>query len=90
MKFSARPAQAVTIQRMLDETYQLIALRMGAGKTVATLTAVQRLGLKTLVVAPKRVAELVWHTEASKWDHLSGLRVSKVLGPIAARLDRLT
>ena len=52
MKFSARPAQAVTIQRMLDETYQLIALRMGAGKTVATLTAVMRLEMKTLVVAP--------------------------------------
>jgi len=89
MKFLARPAQAVTIQRMLDETYQLIALRMGAGKTVATLTAVQRLGLKTLVVAPKRVAELVWHTEAAKWDHLSGLRVSKVLGPLKQRAEGL-
>ena len=89
MKFSVRPAQAVTIQRMLDEPYQLIALRMGAGKTVATLTAVEQLGMKTLVVAPKRVAELVWHTEAGKWDHLSSLIVSKLLGPIAARLEAL-
>ena len=89
MKFSARPAQAVTIQRMLDETYQLIALRMGAGKTVATLTAVMRLEMKTLVVAPKRVAELVWHTEAAKWDHLSSLRVSKVLGPVKQRMEGL-
>ena len=74
---------------MLDETYQLIALRMGAGKTVATLTAIERLGMKALVVAPKRVAELVWHTEAAKWDHLSSLTVSKVLGPIAARVEAL-
>jgi SNF2 family DNA or RNA helicase len=74
---------------MLDEPYQLIALRMGAGKTVATLTAVEQLGMKTLVVAPKRVAELVWHTEAGKWDHLSSLIVSKLLGPIAARLEAL-
>jgi superfamily II DNA or RNA helicase len=59
---------------------------MGAGKTVATLTAVEQLGMKTLVVAPKRVAELVWRTEAGKWDHLSSLTVSKVLGPIAARV----
>jgi SNF2 family DNA or RNA helicase len=89
MKYSARPAQAVTTQRMLDEPYQLIALRMGGGKTVATLTAVAQMGTKTLVVAPKRVAELVWHTEAGKWDHLSGLRVTKVLGPLAARLEAL-
>jgi hypothetical protein len=29
---------------MMDEPYQLIALRMGAGKTVATLTAVGQMG----------------------------------------------
>ena len=90
MKFSARPAQAVTIQRMVDEAYQLIALRMGAGKTVATLTAIGQMGVKALVVAPKRVAELVWHAEAGKWDHLSSLTVSKVLGPSPARLEALT
>ena len=89
MKFSARPAQAVTIQRMVDEAYQLIALRMGAGKTAATLTAIGQMGVKALVVAPKRVAELVWHAEAGKWDHLSSLTVSKVLGPIPARLEAL-
>ena len=90
MKYLARSAQAVTTQRMLEEPYQLIALRMGAGKTVATLTAVEQMGMKTLVVAPKRVAELVWHTEAGKWDHLSNLTLSKLLGPIAARLEALT
>ena len=77
MLYSSRPAQAVTQARMLENPYQLVALRMGGGKTVATLTAINELMFdrfdlsKTLVVAPKRVAEMVWHREAAKWDHLA-------------------
>lgn len=60
-------------------------LDMGLGKTVATLTAVQQLMddcevSSTLVVAPKKVAETTWSTEAGKWEHLRGLRVSRVMG----------
>ena len=33
-----------------------------------------------LVIAPLRVAQTVWATEAQKWDHLRHLRVSRVLG----------
>lgn len=40
---------------------------------------------RVLVIAPKRVAESTWTTEADKWDHLSGLRISKVLGSQADR-----
>ena len=89
MKFLPRPAQAVTIQKMIGEPYQLIALRMGAGKTVAALTAIQALGMKTLVVAPKRVAELVWKAEAGKWDHLGHLGIGKVLGSPTERIRAL-
>ena len=32
------------------------------------------------MVAPKKVAETTWSTEADKWEHLRGLRVVKVLG----------
>lgn len=58
---------------------------MGLGKTVSTLTAVQQLiddceVSRVLVVAPKKVAETTWSTEAEKWEHLRGLRVVKVLG----------
>ena len=35
---------------------------------------------KVLVIAPLRVAEDTWTTEADKWDHLKHLRISKVLG----------
>lgn len=43
--------------------------------------AVQRV----LIVAPKKVAEATWQDEAAKWDHLSGLRLSTVLGSAAQR-----
>lgn len=95
MLYSARPAQAVTQARMLENPYQLVALRMGGGKTVATLTAINELMFdrfdlsKTLVVAPKRVAEMVWHREAAKWDHLAKLRVAKVLGTKDQRMRGL-
>jgi SNF2 family DNA or RNA helicase len=95
MLYSSRPAQAVTQARMLENPYQLVALRMGGGKTVATLTAINELMFdrfdlsKTLVVAPKRVAEMVWHREAAKWDHLAKLRVAKVLGTKDQRMRGL-
>lgn len=60
-------------------------LDMGLGKTVSTLTAVQEMIddceiTRTLVVAPKKVAETTWSTEAEKWNHLQGLKVVKVMG----------
>ena len=95
MLYSSRPAQRVTQARMMENPYQLIALRMGGGKTVATLTVINELMFdrfdlsKTLVVAPKRVAEMVWHREAAKWDHLAKLRVAKVLGTKDQRMRGL-
>ena len=35
---------------------------------------------RVLVIAPKKVAEGTWSTEAQKWDHLRDLRISTVLG----------
>ena len=40
---------------------------------------------RILVIAPKRVAEGTWSTEARKWDHLQDLRISTVLGTEAQR-----
>jgi len=60
-------------------------LDMGLGKTVVSLTVAKELlddfaVDKILVIAPKRVAEDTWTRESAKWDHLNGLRISKVLG----------
>ena len=42
-----------------------------------------------LVIAPKRVAENTWSKEASKWEHLQHLRVSRVMGTEKQRLAAL-
>lgn len=61
-------------------------LDMGLGKTVVTLTAINRLMYeelevqRVLVIAPKRVAEDTWSRESGKWDHLRHLKLSKILG----------
>lgn len=69
-------------------------LDMGLGKTVVTLTRIKELIdalviRRALVIAPLRVAETTWSTEAEKWDHLKGLRVSCVIGDADRRKRRL-
>jgi SNF2 family DNA or RNA helicase len=95
MRFSPREVQRIAIERVLSAKEQLIALRMGAGKSAVVLTALQELlhdrfevG-RCLIVAPKRVAELVWAQEAGKWDHTQGLRVERVLGTREQRVAAL-
>jgi SNF2 family DNA or RNA helicase len=59
---------------------------MGAGKTAATLFALDSLALAeddiypALVLAPLRVAKSTWPEEAAKWDGLKHLRVVSVTG----------
>ena len=61
------------------------------GKSVITLSAIRRLKYerfqvrRALVIAPLKVAEATWTNEAAKWDHLQGLRLSRVLGSEAQR-----
>ena len=63
----------------------------GLGKTTTTLTIIaEQMQGKTLIIAPKRVVETVWHTEVQKWSHLSHLRVSKIMGSPSQRLSALT
>ena len=58
----------------------------GTGKTSATLMALASMSVAdsdvfpALVVAPKRVANMVWADEIAQWRQLSGLEIVKVLG----------
>ena len=66
----------------------------GLGKTVVTLTRIKELIdacviRRALVIAPKRVAESTWSTEAAKWDHLQDLKVIQVMGPPPSRASKL-
>lgn len=44
---------------------------------------------KVLIICPLRVANTVWHTEASKWSHLKNLRFSIVTGSQTERIAAL-
>jgi len=95
MQFLPRASQQLAIDRMLSSDYQLLALRMGAGKTSVALTVINELLFnrfevsRVLVVAPLRVAQLVWAQEAAKWSHTRHLRVVRVLGDQVERIRAL-
>ena len=94
MKYTAHGYQKKATERILQQKHVGLFLDMGLGKTVITLTAIKELIedfaiWKVLVIAPKRVAEDTWSREHEKWDHLSGLRISKVLGTPAQRMKAL-
>ena len=94
MKYTAHGYQKKATERILQQKRVGLFLDMGLGKTVITLTAIKELIedfaiWKVLVIAPKRVAEDTWSREHEKWDHLSGLRISKVLGTPAQRMKAL-
>lgn len=93
MRFSPHEYQRRAIRWVEDHPRCLLFLDMGLGKTVSTLTAIQNLIChgevdRVLVIAPKKIAESTWSTEAAKWDHLF-LRVSAVTGDPRHRVAAL-
>lgn len=92
MKFIPHPYQRYCINRIISDPALGLFLDMGLGKTVITLTAVQDLiynqlkVCKCLIIAPKKVAEATWNTEAAKWDHLQHLRFSMIMGSTQKRI----
>lgn len=85
MKFEPHDYQKRMIRKVIETDHIGLFLDMGLGKSVITLTALKSLFYdfsvqKALVIAPKRVAEDTWSRECEKWDHLSDIRISKVLG----------
>ena len=95
MVFNPHPYQTYCINRIESDPALGLFLDMGLGKTVIALTAVKNLKYdrfeinKTLVIAPKKVAEATWSKEAAKWDHLKNLRVIPVLGSETKRIKAL-
>lgn len=90
-----RPYQHLAIDHLVNVPKCALWAGMGLGKTVSTLTAIDRLRLAgieekpTLVIAPLRVAKSVWPEEVRKWRHLSHLKVVPILGSRQQRLDAL-
>ncbi len=86
-----RPYQEQGADFIFEHDRSMILAPVGAGKTALTLVAMQEyidqgLVKRWLVVAPKRVCESVWPTEAKKW---SRLYLSLALGTPQARRNAI-
>lgn len=95
MEFIPHEYQQYCVDKLIETPNIGLFLDMGLGKTVITLTALHELKYhrfcikKTLIIAPKKVAEATWRKEAAKWSHLIVLRFSTVLGSRAERIAAL-
>ena len=87
--------QVFSVDYIKSHPESLIILDCGLGKTAVTLTAILDLMFdrfevgKTLVIAPLRVARLVWPQERLAWDHASFLRMSVMVGDAKQRAAAL-
>lgn len=95
MQFNAHKYQKDVIEDVLNNPKYMLCLDMGLGKTVITLTAIRAMQRvfsigAALVIAPLSVARNTWSSEAAKWEHLSSMRVSLILGTEAQRLAALS
>lgn len=91
MRYKPHDYQQYAIEYIRDHSVAAVLLDMGLGKTSITLTALNDLlfdyfdAHKILVIAPLRVARNTWSGEIGKWEHLSDLQYSIVVGTVAER-----
>ena len=89
--FTPYPHQEAGVDWILHHPACGLIWGMGTGKTVTTLTALDRLlhdyleDGPVLVIAPKRVALDTWTTESEGWEHLHHLSISVVIGTAKQR-----
>lgn len=97
MKYVPHKYQEYAKEFIVGQKISALFLDCGLGKTVITLTAIWELLLdyfeirKVIILAPLRVSRDTWSGELKKWDHLSGIEMSLVLGSEKERrtaLDR--
>ena len=89
-----RPAQLRVIEELKSSTGLQLAVPMGGGKTVCSLTAiVELLAAKAIraaiVLAPMRVASTTWPNEISLWEHTQGLDAVVLTGLPEKRMKLL-
>lgn len=95
MQYKPHNYQQYAIDYIETHPIAAVLLDMGLGKTSITLTALANLLFdsfevrRVLVIAPLRVARDTWGDEIQKWEHLSILKYSVVVGSEAERLQAL-
>ena len=86
MRYVPHEYQEYAKEFIVSRKVSALFLDCGLGKTVITLTAIWELLLdyfeirRVLVIAPLRISRDTWRGELEKWDHLSGIEMSLVLG----------
>lgn len=91
MKYNPHDYQKYATNFIIENPIAAVFLEMGLGKSVITLTAIEELMYdrfevsKVLVIAPLRVARDTWPAEIEKWEHLTDIRYSVVIGTEAER-----
>jgi SNF2 family DNA or RNA helicase len=94
-KYAPRNYQRMGTRFLLDHPRCMLVADPGLGKTGMTLSALELLKLggsnffPALVLAPKRVADVVWTGERDKWSTFHGLSMIKITGNEAQRLEAL-
>lgn len=85
--------QKRAVEHIINVPKCALWLEMGLGKTVSTLTAIEEMLYfdiaKVLIIAPLRVAHTVYGDEIKKWNHISDLKISKILGNETMRVEAL-
>ena len=95
MKYKPHSYQEYAIRYIETHPISELLIDMGLGKTSITLTAIRNLLFdsfevcKVLVIAPLRVAKNTWTDEIKKWEHLSTLTYSLIIGNENERLSAL-
>jgi SNF2 family DNA or RNA helicase len=93
--YEPRPWQRIMTKAMIENNRYMIVADPGMGKTAATLAMLDCLKLggsnwfPALVIAPKRVAAVVWDGERDKWKEFHGLSMIKIMGEKEERLAAL-
>jgi SNF2 family DNA or RNA helicase len=86
VRYAPRQHQQIGTQALLDNLRFMLVADPGMGKTAMVLMALSILLLMgstyfpALVIAPKRVAEVVWDGERDKWDDFKDISIVKILG----------
>ena len=100
MKYIPHDYQTFAENHILSHPECALFLSMGFGKTIITLSAIEKLMYQTfevrkvLVIAPLRVARNTWPAEIRKWDHVTAMQetVAKIVEEekiLNARIDAL-
>lgn len=95
MKYKPHSYQEYTIKYIEAHPISALLIDMGLGKTSITLTAIRNLLFDSfevcnvLVIAPLRVAKNTWTDKIKKWEHLSTLTYSLIIGNENERLSAL-